>query len=288
MKTRCISDENAVFLGVIKAFIALAFAVVIQSFLTAGRVELPQKNGESLFSLISDDTRLVLSSSMMQKTDDYFHGGVRVADCTLERHAAEELTGHHDHDHSHAHHQISALEAMKKPFLWINSQIHAQDHRHLKDERSVELLPWVSAAVMLSPHNIQAYESGSYILNRMTEKPELAITLLKQGISNNTENVSLELSLSELYFNNLKDRKNASVHLRQALEKSLAKKGKLTEDDIIERLKIYFYLGAIANDNHDIDSLKSFCRSASEINPDNVRTLALVKWLHEEQKAQKE
>lgn len=293
MKTILCKSEGDLRIGVLKALIALTCAVVIQSLLTTGKIELPQKSGESLFSLISDDTRMVVSSFMMQKADDYFHGGVKATHCTLESHAEDALMKGHDHDHDHDHdhndhHKISLKAALKHPVPWINSQIHAQEHRHLKKERSVELLPWVSAAVMASPHNIQAYESGSYILNRMTEKPELAVRFLNQGIKNNPENVSLEISLGEIYFNTIKNREKAVIHLNRALKKSLAIKEIPTEDDLLKRLEIYYYLGVVAKDNHDVQRLESLYRSAFEIDKIGVRTRTLLKWLNKEKTAQKE
>ena len=292
MKTILCRSGDDTRIGVLKALIAFAFAVVIQSLLTTGRIELPQKNGESLLSLISDDTRMVLSFSMMKKADEYFHGGVRAADCTLEKHAAEELTGEPDHDHDHEHslsqHEISSQEALKKPFLWINSQIHAQEHRHLKYGRSVELLPWVSAAVMASPHNIQAYESGSYILHRMTEKPQLAVNFLKDGIKNNPESPVLETTLGELFYNSIKDKEPAAIHFERALEKSLKQKGELNTDDRFLRLKICFYIGLAARDTHDAVKLRSVYELAREIKPDNIMTVSLAGWLAEEEIRSKE
>lgn len=299
MKTiLCKSEDDSRF-EVLKALTALTCAVVMQSLLTFGEIELPQKKG-SLFSLISDDTRMVVSSSLMQKADDYFHGGVKAMDCTLESHAAEALGGEHDcdhdhdhshchdHDHDYSHHQISLMAVLKNPFLWINSQVHSQEHRHLENERSVELLPWVSAAVMASPHNIQAYESGSYILNRMTNKPELAIKFLEQGIKNNPENVSLELSLVEIYFNAVENREKAVFHLNKALKKSLAKEEKTTKDDLFERLRIYYYFGVVAKDNHDVKRLESLYQNAFKIDQISVMTRTILRWLNEEKAAQKE
>ena len=296
MKTMLCKSGDDIRIGVLKALTALACAVVVQALLSTTKVEMPQKKGESLLSLISDDTRMVVSASMMQKADEYFHGGVKVVETTLEAHAAEALGGenhHHDHDHDHhdhdhSDHRVSFHTALKNPFIWINSQVHAQEHRHMEYERSVELLPWVSAAVMASPHNIQAYESGSYILHRMADKPDLAIQFLNQGITNNPDNVSLEFALSELYFNRLKDRKNAAVHLKYALKKSLAIKGELSDDDLFDRLKIYFYLGVIARDNHDASRLSSICQRAYELNPDSKMTQSLERWLREMQNKPKE
>ncbi len=291
MKTILCKSFNDPRIGFLKAVTAFVFAVILQIFLTSAKIELPQKNGQSLLSLVSDDTRMVLSSSMLKKADDYFHGGASAEGCTLEIHASEALSDDHEHDH-HDHeepdHQRINSAALKKPFLWINSQIHSQEHRHLQNEKSVELLPWVSAAVMASPHNIQAYESGSYILNRMVGKPDLAIEFLGQGIKNNPENASLELSISEIYFNTLKDKKNAAVHLNQALKKNLEKKGDASEEDLFERLRIYYYLGVIAKDDHDIEKLRILCQRAGQIDKNSVMTHSLIKRLNEELQNKKE
>jgi len=261
-------------------------AVVLQVFLSAGRFELPQKSSSSLLSIISDETRMVLSGIMMKKVDAYFHGGATVANCTLENHLhdldADRLHGEQGHSDSHHSVPIKKIVSNLHPVQWINSRIHAQEHRHLAKEKSVELLPWVVAACRTAPKNIDSYQIGSYILNRMTEKPEIAIGFLEEGIKNNPLNPELEVSLAEIYFGTVEDVENAAIHFENALEKSLALKRELSDDDFMLRLKIYFYIGRISKDHQDLARLRQVLKAAQKISRENVMTKTLATWLTEE------
>jgi len=273
-------------LRIMQALIALTAAVVLQVFLSAGRLELPQKSTSSLLSIISDETRMVFSGIMIKKVDAYFHGGATVANCTLENHldAHDENQLHGEQGHSDSHHIAHTKKPVSffRPVKWVNSRIHAQEHRHLANEKSVELLPWIVAACRTAPKNIDSYQIGSYILNRMIENPETAIGFLEEGIKNNPLNPELEVSLAEMYFGTVKDVEKSAIHFENALEKSLALKRELTEDDNMLRLKIYFYIGRIAKDNRDFDRLRQVLKSAQDINRENVMTKAIAAWLAEE------
>jgi len=264
------------------ALTALLLAALIQTALIFSGAELPQRPADSILTLISDDTRQVVSQAMLTKVDEYFHGGLKVANCD------------HDHDHDHDsdpdEHGRHAPERTGgfPPFAWINRNIHAQEHRHLSDERAVELLPWIIAASRTSPHNIQAYETGSYILNRMTENPQVAIDFLREGIRNNPDSPELEVSLAEIYSNTVKDKAQAAASFERALAKSLARKRELTQDDLLLRLKIYFYMGVIARENHDIDRLRDAAQQAKELKEENVMTRSLAAWLAEEESGKEE
>lgn len=305
-------EKNITRLRILQAAAALLLASAFPVFFfISGRAELPQLGGTSLLTLISDDTRSVVSDVMLKKADEYFHGGVKIENCSHERVAAKAAIlknataaaagqGEHEYEHEHdpAHcsvpectdesHRLVPFSLHHDPFRWINSQVHTQEHRHLKAARSVELLPWIEAAVRTSPHNIRAYDSGSYILDRMTGKPQLAADLLKKGIENNPETPVLESSLGELFYNIIKDKQQAAVHFDRALEKSVKQKGKLSTDDRFLRLKIYFYIGLIAKDKHDKAKLRSVYEMAYKINPDSVMTKSLAGWLAEEETRRKE
>jgi len=265
-------------LRVLQALTALLVAVALQTMLLFSNCELPQAGGSSMLALISDDTRMVFSSALLQKSDEYFHGGVRVHNCGLQEHA-------HDHDHEHAHdhdHDHSALSSTGgDPFQWINQRIHAQEHRHLSADSSVELLPWVYAATKASAHNVQAYEIGAYILSDMMKKPQVAIEFLQDGIRKNPESVELELSLGRLYFSVEKNMETARIHFQRALEKSLGASGEFDENDKALRLNVCFYLGKIAHSMADVDSVRRFYKIAAAIEPNSVYSITILKWLNE-------
>ncbi|MDD2599106.1 MAG: hypothetical protein PHO37_07770 [Kiritimatiellae bacterium] len=275
-------------LPLLLALAALLLAAALQSALRLSSRELPQRSADSILTMISDDTRRVVSGTMMTKVDEYFHGGVKAQSCTVcaadEAHSeGAEDDHHHDHDHATPQHVTGF-----NPVAWINARIHAQEHRHLSDQRSVELLPWVVAASRASPHNIQAYEVGSYILNRMSDKPQIAVGFIKEGIKNNPESPELEVTLGEMCYNTLKDQPQAAAAFERALAKSLARTKNLTEDDLFLRLKIYFYLGRMAKDNHEIAKLREITEQALELKHENVMAQSLAKWLKEEENLNKE
>ncbi len=277
-------------LRILQTLTALLTAVILQTLLTFSDCELPQREGDSMLTLVSQDTRMVLSAEMMKKADEYFHGGVKVHNCDLNDHAHDHDHDHeHDHekDHKHAHahnhshdSEQSRPEVGRDPFRWINRHIHVQEHRHLQAARSVELLPWVYAATKTSPHNIMAYESGSYILSDMLNNPRLAVEYLKDGIAHNPASVQLEMSLGELYYNKIKDAGQALTHFQSALNKSL-QIDEPDEDDLFMRLRIFFYLGNNAWQNGDAIRLRSFYQKAFELWPKNPMTLAMEQWLDE-------
>ncbi|MFA7173033.1 MAG: hypothetical protein WC340_06410 [Kiritimatiellia bacterium] len=283
-------DEYAQ-LPLLLALVALLLATAVQSTLrlkAAARLsgwELPQRSADSILTMISDDTRQVVSQTMMAKVDEYFHGGVKAQDCTM---CAAEESHHEGAEDEHHHAPAPQQAAGLNPVSWINSRIHAQEHRHLSDQRSVELLPWVVAASRASPHNIQAYEVGSYILNSMSEKSRIAVDFIKEGIKNNPKSPELEVTLGEICFNALEDQPQAAAAFERALTKSLARTKSLTEEELFLRLKIYFYLGRIAKESHEIAKLREIAQRAMELKAENVMTQSLAAWLKEEENRKRE
>jgi hypothetical protein len=273
-------DYTLPHLRILQTLTALLTAVILQTLLVSSDCELPQREGDSVLTLISQDTRMVLSAGMLKKVDEYFHGGVKVHNCGLNDHDHDHEQNHkHAHSHSHDSEQ-SRPEVGKDPFRWINRHIHVQEHRHLQAARSVELLPWVYAATKTSPHNIMAYESGSYILSDMLNNPRLAVEYLKEGIAHNPASVHLEMSLGELYYNKIKDTGQALTHFQRALNKSI-QIDEPDDDDLFMRLRIFFYLGNNAWRNGDAVRLQNFYQKACELWPKNSMTLAMKKWLDE-------
>ena len=270
-------------LRIMQALFGLLLAVVMQVLLSSGRADLPQMEGNSLFALISDDTRKVISCAMMNKVDAYFHGGVKAESCSIENETDHILQGDDEHRcDEHCDHAKESITGFH-PVVWINANIHAQEHRHLAEARSVEMLPWVVAASRTSPHNIQSYQIGSYILNRMTEKPQVAIDFLKNGIKNNPDNPELEVSVAEIYYNTLHNMETAAGHFELALIKSLALTREPSTDEMFLRLKIYFYLGLFAKESGDVSKLRDIHNKSLKLNRENTVTQSLATWLEEEE-----
>jgi len=274
-------------LRIMQALMGLLLVVCMQSGLTHTKIELPQKTGNSLMALISDDTRSVISASFMNKVESYFHGGVKIDNCSVDHAADHMLQGEHEHEQGHeqehgaeSSHPKDSLSGFY-PVKWINSKIHAQEHRHLAHKRSVELLPWIVAATRASPHNIQSYQVGSYILSRMVDKSQIAVDFLQEGIKNNPANFELEVSLAEIFFHRVKDKERARKSFERAFVKSQSLGRELSEEEVFVEMKIYFYLGVMAKERGDINRLREVLQMASKANPSNTVTLSLAKWLAE-------
>jgi len=275
------SSDSTEGLRVLQILAGFLLVLILQGGLSLSKMELPQKSGTSLMTLISDDTRDVISCSLMDKVESYFHGGIDVDNCSMED-AAEDILHEgeepvHGENCNHARPEIKGFS----PVVWINSHIHAQEHRHLSNNRSVELLPWIAAASRVSPHNLEAYQIGSYVLSKMADKPQAAVDFLQEGIKNNPEDFELEVSLAEMWLNVLKDQEKAQEGFERALTKSLAIGRELTVDEIYVKMKIYFYLGVIAKENGDLTRLREVYQMALKENPQNIVTRSLAEWLAE-------
>ena len=139
---------------------------------------MPQVPGENVVAMLLGDARQEISFALLEKADDYFHGGVRHAECdhSLSSASQKESEHHsptegrhahaHGHDHDHDHHEHDAASAPLDPWRWINRRVHVQEHRHTEGEDARELVPWLWAACRTSPRNIQAYESSAYVLSQ--------------------------------------------------------------------------------------------------------------------------
>ena len=130
---------------------------------------LPQAPGEDVLSLVLGDARLEFSRTLADKAEDYFHGGVKNPNCTIQSDAAAATQGAHGQEGHDAHdaddhedgHDVDKPAAGGDLWQWINGRVHVQAHRELKGVQTVELLPWFWAATRMSPKNAQARKADS-------------------------------------------------------------------------------------------------------------------------------
>lgn len=190
-----------------------------------------QHQRRGLVGRIFGETREILGTQMIQRADLYFHGGVGKIEC---HHGLSDSAGHHSevshghtHDHSHKHdhdedtpgyiHQDGRKHSpthTNRSADWLtrlNRSIHPRAHKHLSGANAEkELLPWLWAAVKADPHNIEAYNIGSYWLGDRLNRPEEALEFIRHGIRDNPNAYELEISRAELLWHNVSDR-NAAV-----------------------------------------------------------------------------
>ena len=255
------------------AGMAVALGRALPSLFGAG---MPQVPGEDVVALVFGDMRQELSAAMMDKAEEYYHGGVRDAAC--EEGLAEESHGHEHEEHA-PEHAATGPGGVADAWSWINRHIHTQEDRHLEHERAVELLPWLWAACRASPKNVQAFAQGSYVLSRMAGKPEEGARLLEEGIRNNPACAELDFSLGELLFNALHDAPRAEHWFRSAHQKCHPAEGPAGEEARLLKVRTLFYLGYLAKQKGEVDRLSTYVKEAEALAPEQKCTRDLRAFL---------
>ncbi len=258
--------------------------------LFAGRM--PQVPGENVVAMLLGDARQEISFALLEKADDYFHGGVRHAECdhSLSSASQKESEHHsptegrhahaHGHDHDHDHHDHDSASASFDPWRWINRRVHVQEHRPTEGEDARELVPWPWAACRTSPRNIQAYESSAYVLSHMLERPHDALALLEEGVRLNPTSAELEFSLGQLALHSLKDSARAERAFAAAHAKCKPEPGEAGEDARFLQGRILFYLGYLAHQRGDHVQAESYLDEAIKEVPQHAGTRDLRKLLN--------
>ena len=249
---------------------------------------LPQAPGEDVLALVLGDARLEISRTLEDKAEEYFHGGVRHSDCPRRARSEEKAEGHdgqnaqgaHDADgdrdehdrHGGAHDAEGAVGF--DPWLWVDRRVHVQEHRELKGDQTVEVLPWLWAASRMSSKNTQAYENGAYVLANVLGKPGEGVLLLEEGIRNNPASPELDFSLGEVLFNRLHDAAHAEPWFASARAKCLPVQSSAAkaEELLLLRLRAVFYLGYIAKQRGDLDRARACLEEAESLEPASAAT----------------
>lgn len=270
------------------AFITVAGGHLLP-LLFSGRM--PQVPGENVVAMLLGDARQELSFALLEKADDYFHGGAHHAECehglsgTPE--GLPESCSANEHAHEHGPHPDSGAAPSGRsfdPWMWLNRRVHVQEHRHTEGEDARELLPWLWAACRTSPRNIQAYESSAYVLERMLKRPHDAMALLEEGVRLNPLSASLEVSLGELALHVLDDPDRAERAFVAARIKCQPAPGEAGEDDRFLLGRILFYLGYLADQRGDRNRAANYLAEAEQSVPEHVGTRDLRRLLNRQHK----
>lgn len=170
--------------------------------------------GEGVLSVAFGDARETISRAMVEKANNYFHGGVEV-DCDHRHdHESDCLDCLHGHDHDHdsvnedhlaermssrRHHddgEILAKNTRWDLWGWINARVRAPEvDQHLEDAKAVEMMPWFWAAVKADPHNVDAWTTAFYIASTAMHDEALSRRVLDEAKDKNPD--SLEVLLAE-------------------------------------------------------------------------------------------
>lgn len=268
-------------------FFGFAAAAVLLGRLIPGAFEhnMPQVRGDDVLAQVLGETRLAVSQMLLEKADEYFHGGVRQVDCEHGLTAGAGAQDGHDHDHDHDQDEVGHdAHGRFDPWRMINRRVHVQAHRHMQGAEAAELLPWLWAASRMSDENLQAFESSVYVLNSMLGNPGAALELLEQGVAKNPGSAELEFSLGELHLRAFKDGVKAEKAFRAALEKNARVRDAEDEDARLLRLRTLFYLGYLSKLKGDMEGVRHCLREAEALSPQHVCTRDLRKLLENDVK----
>ena len=176
---------------------------------------LPQLvRGDDALSVAFGGAKETISLAMVQKADSYFHGGV-------------DMDGHENGDSAILHSSFFTLNSLPDPWAWIDSKIRApQVHKHLDGGESVEMLPWLWAAVKSDPHNAEAWSVAWYTASHVMKDKALAAKVIAEAKAKNPD--SIEIAFTEgraLYDGGKGDVAAAKRAFQRAVELANAKCG---------------------------------------------------------------
>jgi tetratricopeptide (TPR) repeat protein len=229
---------------------------------------LPQTAGTSLLDQVLGEARMMVSDAMILKADEYFHGGVRVADCThADAHAASSLDlpgsapahAHEDEDDA----QPGAPP--RDPWSWVNTRIHVAEHRHMDGDQARELIPWYWAAVRLEPKNVQAYLLCASVMSQDLLRPAEALRILEEGIRNNPADAELEIDAGCIHLNRLRNPSAAQACFDRAYAKWAQDRDAHGHADGDLKMRILFYLCHLARQRNDTAALNRYFAEAQAL-----------------------
>lgn len=136
------------------------------------------------------DSRLALSQHFYEIADEYFHMGTT---------------------------RIQRQAFNNSVFQNFEADISPRGHFHLGDRTIGEIMPWLKLAVLMNPHDVQAYLIAAFWLARDAGRPDLAEEILREAQANNPFNYPIQLEKAHI----LMKQKQFS-RAREALDAGLA------------------------------------------------------------------
>lgn len=251
-----------------------------------------QASSGDLLSIFFHDARAVLCKSLVTRADSYFHGGVKIGKgvyCTEDHNHSHDDENQQSHNGEPGQTHDEAIEQHTKrvidPWEWLNARIHVQEHRHLQGEEIEEIIPWIWAACRASPHNIEAYGMGWYVLTKMRKRPDAGLAVLQEGIRNNPDDLDLAFTLGQTLYTDLKDKPAAEAAFNLVREKALKKSKhdltQLSEDDGRFFANALMYLTRIARERGGLEAVRSYLEEARLAAPNYVVTHNIARVIDE-------
>lgn len=249
-----------------------------------------QTSSGDVLSIFFKDARAVLGKSLITRADSYYHGGVTMGDsvyCTEDHDHAHDDEGEHSHDEHPDHVDEAAIDTKHviDPWGWLNARIHVQEHRHLHGEEIEEIIPWIWAACRASPHNIEAYGMGWYVLTKMRKHPDAGLAVLQEGIRNNPDDLDLAFTLGQSFYTDMKDQAAAESAFLLVREKAFRKSKqdltRLSEDDGRSLASALMYLTRLAEARGDIEAMRAYFEEARTAAPNYAATQGIARMIEE-------
>ncbi len=126
----------------------------------------------SITEIILGGAQIALSQHFMEVADTYFHNGV----------------------------ERFRPAAFKNTFFQHTlEKVSPTTHSHASGEQMKEIMAWISLAIWLNPHDIQAYLLAGFWLAEGIGKIQTAINILEQGEQNNPYSFQIQLELGRVY-----------------------------------------------------------------------------------------
>ena len=216
--------------GKIRAFMGIALStllVVLLAVLISSRGWLapPASAQNDLLGQLFGGARQAVGGNVMERADQYYHGGVGHRNCQTSHNGENEgQEGHKTQqaDDGKIHlDEDTPREASAGGGWWarLNEALTPRGHVHLHGERQTrELLPWMWAAVKADPENIEATATTAYWLSSQLDKPEQAIDVLDDALRHNPDSHELLLAKARIIRDRRQDLETAARLFRKALE----------------------------------------------------------------------
>lgn len=215
---------------------ALQIDVYNKSFLIQNKAI--DTNTDLLYKVFGELSNYLSYLSYM-KADNYFHGGVYLADkdeCLDKISDAEHA---HAHEHEHAERVMSSTGNL---LLDIHNNITISEHKHLKGVESKEIIPWLYYSVKLNPHNQMAYSVAGYWLAVKMNDFNAGALILNEGLRNNPESWQIYSTLGQIYFEVKKDYQKASEYFESAVLYNRSTASRSDDMDIYNKRVVFGFL----------------------------------------------
>jgi tetratricopeptide (TPR) repeat protein len=145
---------------------------------------------------------IAVGASLLSQRDDSFEKKEATASVYLLGPAKKWLSnGFYEHADLYFHRGVPhhKEKAFHDFFAAWKDAINPTEHAHATGKSSVEIMPWLRLAIDTDPHYIEAYLVASYWLANGSQRPDLAIKELEEGIKKNPTRYELYIEKARIY-----------------------------------------------------------------------------------------